>query len=303
MAQSNHLALEEKQSIQQQLLAYAASYGSQNKAANSLQGITSPGTFNSIINGKFDRISDDMFLRIRAAITQGGADGWNVCKTAAFNDMYTFLDDAQKYHNVSWIVAPAGSGKTTAANMYAKQNRNVFVISCSEDMHKPDFVEELARKIGIRNEGLTIRRTFARVVDEVVKMDHPLLVFDEGDKLKDNVLQYFITIYNELEDKCGMVFLSTPAIDRRFAKGLRLGRMGYEELYSRFGRRFVPLTPVTGYEVNAICRGNGLKDDRTISLVLQESGSVMKEDHVEFDLRRAKKSVRKHLSIAAGARL
>ena len=145
------------------------------------------------MNGKFEKISDDMFLRIRAAISQGGADGWGICKTMAFLDMETLLDDAQRYHNVSWIVAPAGSGKTTAANQFAKTHRNVFILSCSEDMHKPDFVEGLAKRIGIRNDGFTVRGTLGRIVDEVVKMDRPLLVFDEGDKLKDNVLQYFIT--------------------------------------------------------------------------------------------------------------
>lgn len=302
MAQQN-LTLEDKQSIQQRLIDYATSYGSQAKAANSLQGITSPGTFNSIVNGKFEKISDDMFLRIRAAISQGGADGWGICKTMAFLDMETLLDDAQRYHNVSWIVAPAGSGKTTAANQFAKTHRNVFILSCSEDMHKPDFVEGLAKRIGIRNDGFTVRGTLGRIVDEVVKMDRPLLVFDEGDKLKDNVLQYFITIYNELEDKCGIVFLSTPSIEKRMAKGLRLGRMGYEELYSRIGRRFVPLSAVSDFEVNAICRSNGLQEERSIAQVMKESGEVKDRNQTEFDLRRVKKSVRKLLRIDANSRL
>ena len=302
MAQQN-LTLEEKQSIQQRLIAYAASYGSQAKAANSLQGITSPGTFNSIVNGKFEKISDDMFLRIRAAISQGGADGWGICKTMAFMDMETLLDDAQQYHNVSWIVAPAGCGKTTAANQYAKTHRNVFIMTCSEDMHKPDFVEGLAKKIGIRNDGITVRGTLGRIVDEVVKMDRPLLIFDEGDKLKDNVLQYFITIYNELEDKCGIVFLSTPSIEKRISKGLRLSRMGYEELYSRIGRRFVPLSELSNFEVNAICRANGLQDEDSIAKVLKESGEVKDSKRTEYDLRRVKKSVRKILRMAARSRL
>ena len=300
MAQT--LSIEEKQAVRQQLAVYASGYASQAKAANSLQGITSPGTFNAIINGKFEKISDDMFLKIRAAIGGGRTDGWRLCETAAFKDVDTFLADAQQYHNVSWIVAPAGIGKTTAALQYAKRHRNVFVLPCSEDMHKADFVEELAKKIGIRNEGLTVRATLTRIVDEVVKMDRPLLVFDEGDKLTDSVMYYFISLYNALEDKCGIVFLSTPYIEKRMSKGLKLDRKGYEELYSRIGRRFVPLSSITEYEVNAICRNNGLTKEKAIATVVKES-SEYKKSQLEFDLRRVKKSTHKQIRIAAAARI
>ena len=132
---AQNLSIEEKQGIQQLLLDYANGYASQAKAANSLQGVLSPGTFNSIVNGKFEKISDDMFLRVRAAVTGGHTD----------KDMDIFLSDAQQFHNVSWVVAPAGIGKTTAAAQYAKSHRNVFVLLCSSDMHKADFVEELAK--------------------------------------------------------------------------------------------------------------------------------------------------------------
>lgn len=299
---AQQLPLEEKNAIQQQLAAYVQGYGSQAKAANSLQGITSPGTLNAIVNGKFNNVSDDMFLRIRAAISDGRSDGWRLCETAAFKDVETFLADAQQYHNVSWIVAPAGIGKTTAATQYAKTHRNVFLLPCSEDMHKADFVEELAKKIGIRSEGLTVRATLSRIVDELVKLDRPLLVFDEGDKLTDSVMYYFISLYNALEDKCGIVFLSTPYIQKRISKGLKLDRKGYEELYSRIGRRFVPLSSVTEYEVNAICRNNGLTDEKAIAAVISDS-SELKKSQLEFDLRRVKKSTHKQLRITAASRL
>ena len=78
------------------LVSYAEGYDSQSKAANSLQGITSPGTFNAIVNGKFENVSDNMFLKIRAAIAAGQTDGWRLCETAAFKDVETFLDDAQR---------------------------------------------------------------------------------------------------------------------------------------------------------------------------------------------------------------
>lgn len=52
------LSLEEKKDIQARLQVYVSKYPSQNKAVNSL-GI-SAGTISTILNGKFDNISDEI---------------------------------------------------------------------------------------------------------------------------------------------------------------------------------------------------------------------------------------------------
>lgn len=292
------LTEEEKQAIRADLAAYAATYGSQSKAATSLKK-TSAGTVSCILNGRFESISDEMFLNIAAQIGHTGGCGWNICRTAAYRDIETLLQDAQMYHNVTWIVAPAGIGKTTAARMYASAaSGGVFVLGCSEDMRKADFVDELARRVGVRADGLTVRGALNRVVETLVKTRNPLLVFDEADKLTDSVLYYFISLYNRLEGQCGIVFLSTQHIERRMSRGLRLDQKGYEELYSRIGRRFVPLTGISAAEVNAICRGNGLEDEAAIRRVLDESAET-RNGRPEFDLRRVKKSVHKEARLAA----
>lgn len=293
---TQQLSLEQKQAISAKLAEYVSRYPSQAKAANSLKG-TSAGTINAILKGKFENISDEMFCNIRSQIESSKVDGWQLCGTAAFKDVNTFLEDAQQYQNVSWIVGPAGIGKTTAATIYARGHKNVFYLPCSEDMHKSDFVRELARKIGICAEGLTVRETLATITAELVTLDHPLLIFDEGDKLTDSVMYYYISLYNALEDKCGMVFLSTPYIEKRINRGVAADRKGYAEMYSRICRRFVQLTKVTEYEVMAICRANGLTTDTNIDKVVADARLA------DFDIRRVKKEVHKQLRILAASRL
>ena len=293
---TQQLSLEQKQAISAKLVEYVSRYPSQAKAANSLKG-TSAGTVNAILKGKFENISDEMFCNIRSQIESSKVDGWQLCGTAAFKDVNTFLEDAQQYQNVSWIVGPAGIGKTTAATIYARGHKNVFYLPCSEDMHKSDFVRELARKIGIRTEGLTVRETLAAITAELVTLDHPLLIFDEGDKLTDSVMYYYISLYNALEDKCGMVFLSTPYIIMRMQRGVDKDRKGYAEMYSRICRKFVTLTKVTEFEVRAICIANGLTADENINMVVADAKLA------DFDIRRVKKEIHKQLRILAASRL
>ena len=184
------LSFEEKEAIRAQLQAYVSRYPSQNKAVNSL-GI-SAATASTILNGRFDNISDEMFLRIRALTAPSRPADWAICETAAFRELTLLFEDAQASGNVSWVVGNAGVGKTTAAHEYAAAHDNAFVISCSEDMRRGDFIREMARVLGIRLPQSSLRDKLMAVTDELRVLERPLLIFDEGDKLMDSVFYYFI---------------------------------------------------------------------------------------------------------------
>lgn len=277
---------EQKEMITARLQEFIARYPSQNKAVNALKG-TSAATVSSIINHNWDKISDAMWMRIASQISSG--DAWTICETAAYQSLQILFEDAQSESNVMWVIAPAGTGKSTAAKEYARSHRNVFMLQCSEDMHKVDFIRELAALIGISAQGLTVRETLATIIKELSVKDAPLLIFDEGDKLTDTVLYYYVSLYNALEDKCGMVFLSTNYMQERLRKGVMRGKKGYDELDSRLCRRFISLQPVNTTEVIAICRANGLNDETAISSVFQEAAECAN------DLRRVKRSIHKQL--------
>lgn len=276
----------EKQLIADKLRAYVAKYASQNKAVASMKG-TSAGTVSNILNGKWENISEDMWRKVSDQVKSVGDKdgGWQIVETQAFHDITLALRDAQDYKNVTWVVGEAGSGKTTTARIFGEENKEVFYILCSEDLHKGDFVREIATKMGIRTDGYTVRELWMTIQDELIQMDAPLLVFDEADKLIESVFQYFISLYNKIEDKCGVVFLSTDYIKTRISRGLRCKKRGYKEFYSRIGRKYFDLEDATPQDVFAICSANGLTDRKDIEEVITEA------DGCEFDLRRVKKSI------------
>lgn len=276
----------QKREISEALRTYVGRYPSQNKAVNSLKGV-SAATVSCILNGKWDLISDEMWMKIQSQIRSNRV--WQLYDTVAYQSLMLYLRDSQEESNVVWVTGPAGIGKSTAASMYAQGNRDVFLLTCSSDMTKSDFVSELASRIGIRTAGLTVRETLKAIIRELVKKERPLLVFDEGDKLADSVLYYYVSLYNALEDKCGMVFLSTNYMEERMRRGVMKGRKGYDELESRICRRFVPLDLVTSAEVEGICIANGVTDRSAIRTVIAEAHSCGN------DLRRVKKSVHKEL--------
>lgn len=274
---------EMKEQVRTALIAYCENYPTRNRAAESLQNVSS-ATVSQLCNGKYDLISDDMFTRI--AVQIGFAfDSWTLHEGKTFKEITFALSDAQAYKNVTWVVGDAGCGKTTAAIEYRRTHRNVFYILCSEDMRKSDFVREIAKQVGAPVDGTNLRDILEYAISMIAFLQNPLIIFDEGDKLTDSVFSYFISIYNRLENKAGIVFLSTDYIKRRVENGLRYNKKGYKEINSRIGRKFFDVSVATEQDVYAICQANGLTDPADIKRVQREAAQG------EYDLRRVRRVV------------
>lgn len=289
------LTTEMKEQVRSALIAYRSNYPTLNRAAESLQGVSS-ATVSQLCNGKYELISDEMFVRIATQI--GFAfDSWNLHEGKTFKEITFTLSDAQAYKNVTWVVGDAGCGKTTAAIEYRRTHRNVFYILCSEDMRRSDFVREIAKQVGAPTDTTNLRDMLENAISMISFLGNPLLIFDEGDKLTDSVFNYFISIYNRLEGHSGIVFLSTDYIKRRMEAGLRYNKKGYKEINSRIGRRFFDVSPTEENDIYAICQANNLTDRADIEEVLKDA------KRSDNDLRRVKRCIHRQKRIIEAKRV
>lgn len=270
----------DKNGIVEALKAYTERKGGQNKAANSIKGV-SAGTLSQMQNGNWEYISDEMWRKVAKAIGYG-AKVWNTAETATYQQVFALLGGAQEEARVMSLTAPAGSGKTYAAKEYEASHKNVYRLMCDEFWSKNDFVEELLRVMGEKADGLTKRERLRLACDVLSRKEQPLLIFDEFDKLGDNVWSFFITLYNRLEEQCGMVLLSTDYIEKRMRMGLKYQRKGYPEIFSRLGSRFVGLDRADYEDVKAVCEANGVTDEVVIEDIARSA---------EGDLRRVRQLV------------
>lgn len=278
------LTKQDKDAIRDALMAYCENFPSRNRASESLQGV-SAAVVSQILNTKYESISDDMFSRIAAQIGFS-FEHWTICESENFRLATYVLADAQMYKNVTWMVGDAGCGKTTAAIEFRRTHRNVFYILCSEDMKRSDFVREIAKQVCAPTDSTSnLRDMLDYALGMIGFLQNPLLIFDEGDKLTDCVLNYFISIYNRLEGRAGIVFMSTDYIKRRVDNGLRYNKKGYKEINSRIGRKFFDLNATSRNDVYAICQANGLTGEAEIRRVLKDAETS------DNDLRRVKRVI------------
>lgn len=268
-----------KGAIAERLKQYSVQKGSNNKAAHVI-GVN-PAIVSNMLNGKWDSISEAMWRRVAAQIGYKRKE-WITVETSVYKRAMQVLQDAQEESACFAVVAEAGSGKSLALKAYEEQNPETYVLSCSEYWNKKMFLSELLRTMGKASEGMTVGEMMEDVIRELKGKDFPLLVLDEADKLSDNVLYFFITLYNRLEDQCGIVLMATSFLQKRIEKGYRTNRRGYRELYSRVGRKFVKLGETTDNDIAEVCMANGIGDKTRIKRIAQEC---------DGDLRRVRRMV------------
>ncbi len=254
--------------------------GSQNKAAAAMKGVSS-ATVSQVLNGNWELITDEMWRTI-ASQTGYERGEWHVVETRGYRRMTSLLADAQRNALVLAVTGDAGCGKSEAVKRYEESHRNVYHLCCSEYWNRKHFMNELLRKMSVEHSGCTVAEMMDEIVTVLKRQDSPLVVLDEADKLSDQVLYFFISLYNALEDRCGIVLCATQYLEKRIKRGIRNEKKGYREIYSRFGKRFIPLQVVNADDIRAVCLANGIDAEYDIESVINDSDN---------DLRRVKRRI------------
>ena len=269
-----------KKQISEALRIYCERKGSQNKAANSLKSV-SPATISHVLSGEWKLIKDEMWRSIAAQI-EFKTNAWQAVETRDYKITNNLLSDAQDNALVLAITGEAGTGKTFAARQYVNSHREAYLLSCADFWNKRMFLTELLATMGRDAGGYSIGEMMGEVVRQLKSAENPIIILDEADKLSDYVLYFFITLYNQLEDHCGIVLLSTDHLAKRIQRGRKLNKKGYKEIFSRIGRKFIELKGLGAADVSAVCKANGVENAETIKVVI---------DDCEGDMRRVKRKI------------
>lgn len=270
---------DQKQQIVQALGEYVSHIGSQNKASKALD--VSGATLSNMQNGNWDSIADEMWRKVAAGIGHSEQEWVNV-RTRDLALIHKNLHDAQMNSMVFGVIGSAGSGKSLALKEYARDTKRVYLLSCNEFWNRKFFLSELLATMGRDYSGLTVAEMMGEAVRSLKSQDKPLIILDEADKLTDQVLYFFITLYNQLEDQCGIVLCATDHLSKRIRRGLKLNKKGYQEIFSRLGRKFIELHGVGSTDVAQVCIANGITAPADIKTVFEDC---------DYDLRRVKRKI------------
>lgn len=253
---------------------------SQNKIAVKV-GI-SAAALSQIINGEWNYIGLSTWRLIESKLRLDSK--WCTAETMNFKGLRELLI-ASKEHGLSLGVShAAGAGKSHTYRAFAREYDNVYLVECANYWTKREYVRRLLEEIGSKKKG-TIGEMVSEFIKELNKQARPLVIIDQIDKLRDPSLDLFMDMYNETHHRCGFILSGVEAFKKRVLNGVNRERIGYQELYSRIGRKFIKLNPLSKDDVWLICVANGLDDeDKAIEIY----------NECEGDIRRVRRSVEQH---------
>ena len=244
-----------------------------------LQCAVSTATISQMINGNWENISDEMWSRVKVSL--GIDPNWVTVETANFGLIHSILNHAQEQSVSMAISDAAGLGKTEAYKAYDRQGTNVIYIQCKNSWSKKSYMRNLLIAAGLEGLGTT-EQLIERFINHLKGLTHPLVIIDQFDKLKDPQIDLFMDFYNDLNGHAGFIISGVKALEKRVLNGFNRDKIGYAELYSRIGRRFIKLDAINLNDVKAIAVANGITDQDDILYIYQNSDN---------DLRRVKRDI------------
>lgn len=251
--------------------------GTQSAVANKCD--VSDAAIDQLRKNKYTAKGDDMWLKVGAAL------GWKVKIWNVVHDtldtkmMLKVLRDAKQKSMFMAVANRAGSGKTAACSLFMERNpHNVYYIQCQEWSKTPFFLA-LLKICGVDPKpGYPATLLLEKLLYFFSnRPGRPLLIIDQANSLKPNVLSFIIHLFNACEDKLGMVMIGTPHLEYMIKRGVAKNYQHYDEIDSRVGRSYISLTGATKSDVYKICAANGFPDDETQSEVWEECEKVHKK--------------------------
>ncbi len=256
---------------------------SQSKIAKKAK--VSTATISQMINNNWDLIRPEMWRKVKINLRIEW--GWQTAEITNLKILNQLLTAAQQRSMSICISHNAGAGKSHTYKLYERTYANVFYIECKNYWTKKSYIKHLLTACGLDNAG-TVEELIDRFVNHVKDNEKPLIIIDQFDKLKDGSMDLFMDFYNDLDGHCGFVLSGVPALKKRIERGCQHDKIGYRELKSRIGRKYIRLDDISEQDVAAICNANGVTDEQVINEIYNTC---------EGDLRRVRRSIDQYFLI------
>jgi DNA transposition AAA+ family ATPase len=203
------------------------------------------GIYSLLKSGKTERVlSDGEWIRIGRLldVSLNKKPEWKTAQTPVFKYITSQLQHCQQESTSGLFCDECDVGKTHAAKVYAASHRNVVYVDCSQLKTKQKFIRYIASQFGVDSGGKLVD-VIADMVYYIKTLENPLIILDEAGDLDYPAFLEIKALWNHLEDVCGSYMLGAEALEAKMKRAMRNKKVGYAEIFSRYGARFQHLIP------------------------------------------------------------
>lgn len=222
-------------------------------------------------------IGQDKWIRLARYVgyTRDEAQRWLSADTYVKQFITQQLTTYQTFQFSGIFCDDAGIGKTHACKEYVKKHPNAFYIDCSKSRTRNKMIKALAIAVGLETDG-RYDDILENAIYALELMSNPIVVWDEAGDLDDRAFLELKRIYNDLEGKCAFFLIAADGMKSKIKRGIACKKVGFTEVFSRFGKKFSSVVPEVKEEkaeflremAVTILRTNGVTDQPTIRKIL-----------------------------------
>jgi hypothetical protein len=223
-------------------------YPSDAKHAASL-GI-STSVYSAIRNGKTDRMMSEanwITVARKLNVSLRGEMEWKAARTATFEFITAQLEVCQQSGLSAIMCDLPNIGKTFTARFYVAGHANAVYIDCSQVKTKLKLIRKIANEFGVNSRGY-----YSDVYEDLVyylrSIETPLIILDEAGDLTYEAFLELKALWNATERCCAWYMMGADGLKAKINRSVECKKVGYAEMFSRYGDRYSKVTPDDGKE-------------------------------------------------------
>lgn len=248
------ITTEIRNKIAEAIRAARTNYPSDAKHAASL-GVTT-SAYSSIKNGQTERVLSDgnwMSIARKLGVNLRGGIEWKAAKTETFKYITTQLEFIQERGLSGLLCDLPNIGKTFTARHYVKTHPNAVYIDCSQVKTKLKLVRKIAAEFGSNTRG-SYSDVYADLVFYLRSIEAPLIILDEAGDLQYEAFLELKALWNATECCCAWYMMGADGLKAKINRSIECNKVGYAEMFSRYGDRYSRITPDDGREREAFLK-------------------------------------------------
>ena len=212
--------------------------------------------YSRIKNGDIDKVlSDAQWISIarKLGVNLTDAPEWKTANTPVFQFITAQLAACQDNSLSALLCDLSDIGKTYTAKHYASTHKNVCYIDCSQVKSKQKLIRFIAKSFGVESVG-RYNDVYEDLVFYLKTLSNPLIILDEAGDLDYSAFLEIKALWNATELACGYYMMGADGLKEKIHRAINTKKVGYTEIFSRFGKRYGKVVPVAREDSDKMLR-------------------------------------------------
>lgn len=210
---------------------------------------TSLGIHKSVLaqlkSGKVERLMGDakwISVARKLNVQTSNEPEWKIAATPVFTLITKQLQYCQREGTTGIFCDKADIGKTFTAREFIRSHKNAVYVDCSLVKSKQKLIRYIAKEFGVEHNG-KYNEVFEDLVYYLKAIIDPLIILDEAGDLDYPAFLELKALWNATENHCGWYMMGADGLEAKIKKGIANKKVGFTEIFSRYGTRFQKAVP------------------------------------------------------------